>query len=209
MVIRQPRDGDDRCGQRLEWQHQGEQQGHPSKWLRKFLMHELSMHGASVGTLVARYTRCTMNTSSSNLWLRVASSAALSLSCLSVAPLAQATEKKATTVRVNKTERLAPNAKGEYCAALVSGQVVRYRFESGAALDFSIHTQGGGVEGVESVEGAPKTAVQQTAVQAVEYVDFKTPQPARWCWTWINRGNTVAELNYTLFVAPPRRLRHR
>ena len=141
-----------------------------------------------------------MNTSSSILWLRVAYGAALSLCCIAAAPVAQATEKKVSTVRVNKTQRLAPNATGEYCAALVSGQVVRYRFESGAALDFSIHAQG---------ENGELKAVQQTAVQAVEYMDFKPPQPAQWCWTWVNRGSTVAELNYTLFVAPPKRPRHR
>ncbi len=138
-----------------------------------------------------------MNTS--NLNLKISVWVALCMLALS-APASG--KKETTTVRVNKSERLAPSGAAEYCTALVTGQVVRYRFEAGAPLEFTIgiqHPDGGGAE----------PTIRQTAMQEIEYVDFKAQQPGHWCWRWANRGATYTQLRYTLFVAPPRRTRHK
>ncbi len=141
-----------------------------------------------------------MNTSRQKVSASVARSVALGLCVLALS--AQATEKKMSTVRVNKSARLQPGGAGEYCTPLVAGQVVRYRFEAGAPLDFTI--------GIQASDGvAVEPAVRQTAMQEVEYVDFRTQRPGRWCWSWVNRGAVSTELRYTLFVAPPKPARRK
>lgn len=118
--------------------------------------------------------------------------------CL-LSPAAQASGKK-STVRVNKTERLAPNATVEYCAELNVGQVVRYRFEAGTPLQFKLHAP----EVADPTQGA-----QEGTLQSLEYVDFKPPQAARWCWSWTNRGTAATQINYSMFIAPSRRVQRK
>ncbi len=141
-----------------------------------------------------------MNTSSKKMSASVARGVAVGLCVLALS--AQATEKKTSTVRVNKSTRLLPGGAGEYCTALVAGQVVRYRFEAGTPLDFTI--------GIQALDGvAIEPTVRQTAMQEVDYVDFRAQQAGRWCWRWVNRGGVSTELRYMLFVAPPKPARRR
>lgn len=111
------------------------------------------------------------------------------------APGADAAAKKEAT-RVQKTERLKPSGIGEYCVALAVGQVVRYRFEAEAPVDFNIHMH----RGEEVIY-----ALQQEAVTRIEFVDFKPEQASDWCWMWTNKNATQTDVRYTVFVAPPKR----
>lgn len=110
------------------------------------------------------------------------------------APAADAPAKKEAT-RVQKTERIKPDGIAEYCVTLAAGQVVRYRFEAEAPLDFNIHMH----RGDEVI-----TAVQQEAAARIEFVDFRADRPADWCWMWTNKSAASNEVRYTIFVAPPK-----
>jgi hypothetical protein len=102
---------------------------------------------------------------------------------------------KKEATRVQKSERISPDGIAEYCVKLEAGQVVRYRFEAEAPLEFNIHSHQG-----EEVT----YAVQQEAVGRIEFVDFKPQRADDWCWMWTNKNAAAADLRYTIFVSPPK-----
>ena len=129
----------------------------------------------------------------------VAGIAALAAGALDTARAADAPAKKEAT-RIQKTERLNADGVGEYCTKLEAGQVVRYRFEADAAVDFNIHTH----RGEEVIY-----PVKQDAVARIEFIDFKPDRGADWCWMWTNRNAQPVTVRYTLFIAPIKRERRK
>jgi hypothetical protein len=121
----------------------------------------------------------------------------LAVSVATTALAADPPAKKEAT-RIQKSERITPDGVAEACVKLAAGQVVRYRFESDAPLDFNVHAHKG-----EDVV----YAVRQDAITKTEFLDFKPEFATDWCWMWTNKNATPAEVRYTLFVAPPKRER--
>lgn len=139
-----------------------------------------------------------MNTLSLKLWMWAVPLASVGL----LLGNAHATEKKVGTVRVNKTERLAPGAVAQYCTVLARAQVVRYRFEADKPLHFKIQKEDG-----EPGAVTVSPVLEHPSVQDLDYVDFKAPTAGRWCWVWSNEGSETVgptPVRYTLFVAPPK-----
>ena len=73
---------------------------------------------------------------------------------------------------------IAPGKSAEHCVKLAAGDAVKYRFETGAPLDFNIHHH----RGKEVFYPVKREAVQQMQDQ------FRAQEADDYCLTWRNKG---------------------
>ena len=97
-----------------------------------------------------------------------------SVALASTLALAQGT--KVSTFRYE----IAPGKIAEECRALAAGEVVRYRFQVSAVVDFNVHFhRGDAVEYPVKKEGVTEEAST-----------FVAPSVEEFCWMWSNRNTS-------------------
>ena len=123
--------------------------------------------------------------------MRIHAISALFLLGMVAANPIQAQSTKSAPARVEERATVAPGKIAEWCAKLAAGQLVRYRFDADAPLDFNIHAH----EGDQVIYGARREAVER-----LDFSDFKPRTAADWCWMWTNRTEAPVEVRYLLYV---------
>ena len=81
---------------------------------------------------------------------------------------------------------LAPGAIKELCFESKQGDVVIYRFEASAPLDFNLHYHR---------DGAVRFALSESSVAQGEG-QYYVPEDRRYCLMWTNRGRAAVALSY-------------
>jgi hypothetical protein len=105
---------------------------------------------------------------------RVSRSWLLGTSVALASTLALGQGTKVTTFR----HEIAPGKIAEECRALSAGEVVRYRFQVSAVVDFNVHFhRGNAVEYPVKKDGVTEDAS-----------NFVAPSVEEFCWMWSNRN---------------------